>query len=1116
MSTEESLEKKIIEYLRDNPGTKGRVIAQEIGIEKQKVNSLLYNNLQNKCWQDKNYRWFLAEHKQEKDNSKIKKRNNPLAKLCNYYLDCINEDGGLKVSVFADSKYGLDYEEVDNLPLSAKDIDSILNLSAVQKLVQEVKRNKSSILYFGYPVVLVNARSKSGWKGSFLKPLFLFPININNSDGGANIDLNSPAINWDAVSKFSSSSNKDLIKEIILLEEELGIYNEEGAPDLDELAQRLKRIRPEWQWEEDVKPYNLNKKPPLKDANKEGIYNRGVILKTERSSSKYTRGLEAELNKLSKISKDKYKNTALGKWTYRNIGKSNKRNNESLLEVLPANLEQRQAIQSSLTEELTVITGPPGTGKSQVVTNLLINCAWQGKRVLFASKNNKAVDVVEERINNLETRPVLLRLGSRNNYQEKLVKHISNLLSTSVDEEEQQKFEKLKEKFEEINNKLLEIDEDINEVINLRNKVDELDRKIEQLRNEFSSTQFYQIKEIQNKIIYNDLERFKKKLSDCIKTRKTFFSKLLHFLKRRNKYKDLNKEIGDLKSILNKFNIGLPSGEIAKENKEKWREFLKEFDEKFENIKQIKDYFNLLKNLQENKSLEELTKKRLDILDEMSDKSTSLWSLWLKIQAGELSQLDRSALSKYKSTLQMVTSTENPSKRVWASYYSQSKKISHILPAWAVTSLSAKGRIPFNAGVFDLVIFDEASQCDIASALPLLYRAKRAVVIGDPKQLSHISSINKKQDQKLLEKNNLLESYTDWAYSYNSLFDLASGLSKGDSLIDLRDHYRSHSEIIKFSNTEFYEGRLRIATRHNSLKRPKGEKAGLRWVNVQGYVKKPASGSGSINKEEAKKVVNELYRLKNQNYQGSIGVVTPFRGQANLIRRMVNNEGELNNWLIGAEFLSDTVHKFQGDERDLMIFSPVISKGMSKGSVAFLKKTGNLFNVAITRARAMLLVIGNKQAVLESEISYMSNFAEYINQIEKEKRNKENFINYDNLGPEYPTVSNPESVSEWEKVLYQNLYKAGIKAIPQYQVGMYILDFAVFDEDSNRKLNIEVDGEHYHKDWTGELCYRDQIRNQRMFERGWDVKRFWVYEIRDDMDHCVEEIKNWINEDKNS
>ena len=71
---------------------------------------------------------------------------------------------------------------------------------------------------------------------------------------------------------------------------------------------------------------------------------------------------------------------------------------------------------------------------------------------------------------------------------------------------------------------------------------------------------------------------------------------------------------------------------------------------------------------------------------------------------------------------------------------------------------------------------------------------------------------------------------------------------------------------------------------------------------------------------------------------------------------------------------------------------------------------------------------------------------------------------------------------------------AGLKPMPQFSVEQYDLDFAIVVGD--RKLAIEVDGERYHRSWTGELCLRDQLRNQRLIELGWDVQRFWVYEAR--------------------
>ena len=110
-------------------------------------------------------------------------------------------------------------------------------------------------------------------------------------------------------------------------------------------------------------------------------------------------------------------------------------------------------------------------------------------------------------------------------------------------------------------------------------------------------------------------------------------------------------------------------------------------------------------------------------------------------------------------------------------------------------------------------------------------------------------------------------------------------------------------------------------------------------------------------------------------------------------------------------------------------------------------------------------------------------------------------------GSRFPVVDNPEQVSDWERVFYTELHIAGIKTLPQYRVEKYALDLAIID--GKRKLDIEVDGKKYHQNWTGELCYRDQIRNQRLIELGWDVMRFWVYEIRDDLPTCIERIKKW-------
>ena len=101
-----------------------------------------------------------------------------------------------------------------------------------------------------------------------------------------------------------------------------------------------------------------------------------------------------------------------------------------ILEVLPLNTEQRQAVVQGLGAPLTVVTGPPGTGKSQVVTSLLANLAWQGGSVLFSSKNNHAVDVVESRVNDLGPYPLLLRLGKEEHHA-RIAQHLTAGLAES-------------------------------------------------------------------------------------------------------------------------------------------------------------------------------------------------------------------------------------------------------------------------------------------------------------------------------------------------------------------------------------------------------------------------------------------------------------------------------------------------------------------------------------------------------------------------------------------------------------------------------------------------------------------------------------------------------------
>jgi very-short-patch-repair endonuclease len=182
-------------------------------------------------------------------------------------------------------------------------------------------------------------------------------------------------------------------------------------------------------------------------------------------------------------------------------------------------------------------------------------------------------------------------------------------------------------------------------------------------------------------------------------------------------------------------------------------------------------------------------------------------------------------------------------------------------------------------------------------------------------------------------------------------------------------------------------------------------------------------------------------------------------------------------------------HSFQGDERDVILFSPCVGSPLPRGAKRFLENTDNLLNVAVTRARGLLHVVGDLEACRNCGIRYVEEFAEYVATLQN---------------PRGHPQQDSESVSEWEIMFREALKRAGLNPHPQYPEHQHWLDLAIID--SNVKLNVEIDGELYHREWDGSRCREDLKRDRRLRGHGWVVKRFWVYRIRDEMDECVREV----------
>lgn len=1030
-------EKNIYDAIASSNGIKGAEIAKLLHVEKKQVNSTLSSSsaLKAVVKQCSDYKWYLISDSKPKNSSETTpKPDEDLQKLCNYYLQCISLESSSSVSQFLSSKYDYNYAILNDLKIdSGKDTDAI-------SLLNRIASNREKKAYLGYPIRIFTVFGKGGVPYKKIAPVFLFPIEYV---GGNAVVSWIPTINMDVIKGYCGGSGDSLANELVSLETDLGMNNPDSDVDVDELILRLRDIR-DWEWKETINPYEIPKSEDITNF-PDGIFNRPIVI--EATKGVYTDGLESELMVLSMMPEENYRGTALYAWIKECIPKTPKTLSKQILEVLPLNTEQAMAVETSLTSNLTIVTGPPGTGKSQVVTDLLTNIAWNGKSALFSSRNNKAVDVVDKRVNELSRRPCLLRIGS--NHASRLAEIIEGFLNSSGTEQDESELQYLKKKYDRLINKETILKRQKLQFVQSRNELDEAEQDYCQVRS-IVGAHLYQIDGNDSGKINKCAQSYRRAVERSKKENNNFFAKLFWFRVKPKRIAEVEAAERLYKPYASRYDLIQTNPSHSDSNVQAVLSSAEEFEKA---IPIALKYRKALRNMRNAKTLETLDQELLSVNMSRASIAQKLWDKWLRTNRTTFSSEERKSMSNYVTTMRLTNSADlqnNPGLK--KQYSNMIKLMTRYLQCWAVTSLSAKSRIPFEAGLFDYVIIDEASQCDIASIIPLLFRAKRAVIIGDPKQLQHISQLTAKQDLLLLEKYNV---DSIWSYSANSLYALASAKVQPESIIQLRDHFRSCAEIIEYSNETFYDGSLRTATKYDKLKVPPGEKPGIRWINVTGKTIRPNSGS-AYNSEEVVQIVSELKRLVDVGYNGTIGVTTPFHLQAEKIKQALEKEPDLFTELIrNHDFLADTVHKFQGDERDLMMFSSVVTNSASNETIGFLNSTGNLFNVAITRARSMLVVIGDYRYCYGCNISYLQQFAKYYKRLTQgEHQNIQNNVSI--FTRNYPDSLNTSNISDWEKVLYTALFDAGIRTVPQYPTDRYRLDMALV-LPNGRKLDIEVD-----------------------------------------------------------
>lgn len=385
------------------------------------------------------------------------------------------------------------------------------------------------------------------------------------------------------------------------------------------------------------------------------------------------------------------------------------------------------------------------------------------------------------------------------------------------------------------------------------------------------------------------------------------------------------------------------------------------------------------------------------------------------------------------------------------------------LKGWATSALSTRPNFGCGAGTIDLVVIDEASQCGLAQVLPLAYRARRLVIVGDPHQLSPVVTAHAEELRALANAAGVSHEElvaANHTYGEDSAFSaFAARFHPAPLLLD--EHYRCHPEIIRFCNNQFYDNRLTVLT---AVNRSDGRARGLDWQETEGRTERGPTGS-AINKVEAQAVVDWL--LASGLSPDQVGVVTPFQAQAALIRELLRRQpgSPLGGVRVG------TAHTFQGGERDTILFSTVIAPGALPGTIGWLEGERNLINVAVSRAKRHLVVFGNRAELKRARAATLLGLAAAA------------------AGPAHQN----QVVGEATVLLHGILVVAGL---PVRLGGMdegYPLAITMTAPGGER-IDIEVD-EYPHGDPGGRLQRQRAIRDDNMCRLGWRVLRVPGWQI---------------------
>lgn len=432
-------------------------------------------------------------------------------------------------------------------------------------------------------------------------------------------------------------------------------------------------------------------------------------------------------------------------------------------------------------------------------------------------------------------------------------------------------------------------------------------------------------------------------------------------------------------------------------------------------------------------------------------------------------------------------------------------------PCWAMSPLVVAQLLPA-APVFDVVIFDEASQVRPADAVPALLRASQAVIAGDDKQLPPTSSFVGRNDEEDTESDS--EENDDdgpaggMTVGFESILDVLDPILGGSDESSLTWHYRSLDDrLIAFANQNTYRGML--TTFPGTLIEPPIE-----------HVLVPNDPGSAVDTRsspaEVARVVQLAFDHASQRPEESLGIIAMGQYHASRIEAALSQRLRESGSPDLHAFFDETrderafvknIERVQGDERDAIILSIGYSKG-ADGRLRYRFGTLNedggerRLNVAVTRQRRRLTVVSSFSHLdmdpsrsTRRGVVLLRSFLKFAESGGRE---------LDNDAPAHPM--NPFEVS-----IFERLTQAGLDVIPQYGTSGFRIDFAIPHPaaDGRMLLAIEADGAMYHSATSARD--RDRLRQQVLEAQGWIIHRIWSTDWFNDPDAEVAKVKTAYN-----